>query len=293
MFARFCEIVLKRTMLAQRLHGRLSKISRAEMTCLRKLRDDELRFAKMLCRRGVPYLEAHVHELLVRMSETRLIYGNGTLIGSLAYYSYAGFLGMPLKMDRSMVHDIDVIIDPKAAGKGLKPVDIAYILGCDEDELEIPRKIPTSFQTVEGIIIDFLSTSQGMSRKAIPLPGVRRAGACPIRFHYDYLVACPVRTVLLSERGGIAVQVPAPARYALHKLVSAADRSPEKVAGSRKDLRHAAELSVLLASRDPKQLRRAWRACCQHGGKWAGLLYKAALRLPEKARTALKTAVHV
>ncbi|PZR80349.1 MAG: hypothetical protein DI537_39665, partial [Stutzerimonas stutzeri] len=68
------------------------------------------------------------------------------------------------------------------------------------------------------------------------------ASAQPLRF-LDFLIYQPVRAVMLHG-AGVPVMVPAPERYAVHKLIVAQRRLEDKdgTAKSRKDLTQAAAL---------------------------------------------------
>lgn len=58
--------------------------------------------------------------------------------------------------------------------------------------------------------------------------------------------------------GGILVNVPAPARFALHKLIVARSRTATQQTKSGKDLDQAAQIIELLAEDRPGDLAAAW-----------------------------------
>ncbi|WP_204320311.1 GSU2403 family nucleotidyltransferase fold protein, partial [Proteus vulgaris] len=68
----------------------------------------------------------------------------------------------------------------------------------------------------------------------------------PLRF-MDYLLRAPVRSVVLHG-AGVAVTVPAPERFAVHKLIVSSRRLTDAIgaAKSRKDVMQAGELIVAL-----------------------------------------------
>ncbi len=73
--------------------------------------------------------------------------------------------------------------------------------------------------------MDFLTKNKGSDEhtsKPSPLPALGGASAENLQF-VDYLIYEPVRTVLL-HREGVSVLVPAPERYAVHKLIVASRR---------------------------------------------------------------------
>jgi len=71
----------------------------------------------------------------------------------------------------------------------------------------------------------FLTSNRGSDEytgKPSPMPALGGASAENLRF-LDYLIYEPVRTVLL-HRKGVSVNVPAPERYAVHKLTVSSRR---------------------------------------------------------------------
>jgi hypothetical protein len=84
------------------------------------------------------------------------------------------------------------------------------------------------------------------------------------------LIHDPVPAVLLHDTG-IPVIVPAPERYALHKLIVAQRRrdvSPKR----QKDIQQTQALLDVLAQRRPSELRAAWAEAWRRGNKWRQLL---------------------
>ncbi|WP_430642065.1 GSU2403 family nucleotidyltransferase fold protein [Bradyrhizobium ivorense] len=80
------------------------------------------------------------------------------------------------------------------------------------------------------------------------------ADAEPLRF-LDFLIRDPEPTVILHG-AGIYVHVPAPSRYAVHKLIIFPRR--QTVLQSAKDLQQAEALLAALAEIRPRELKSAW-----------------------------------
>ena len=86
---------------------------------------------------------------------------------------------------------------------------------------------------------------------------------------------------------GVLVRAPAPARYAVHKLIISRKRSqanPKR----RKDLEQAQALIHALAQDDPFALREAYAEARDRGETWRQLLDEAVSLLPETAQAALQ-----
>jgi hypothetical protein len=82
-----------------------------------------------------------------------------------------------------------------------------------------------AFQNAKGYRVEFLTGNRGSDEctgKPSPMPALGGASAENLRF-LDYLIYDPVRTVLLF-REGVSVLVPAPERYAVHKLIVSSRR---------------------------------------------------------------------
>ena len=113
---------------------------------------------------------------------------------------------------------------------------------------------------------------QGKLAKMKALGG---AGAQPLR-HLDFLIHQPERSVLLYK-GGIPVTVPRAERYAVHKLIVAADRRDQ--AKSAKDLLQAATLIEALAALRPLELAKSWYEAWDTGPRWKEKLETGQARL--------------
>lgn len=111
------------------------------------------------------------------------------------------------------------------------------------------------------------------------------AGAQPLR-HLDFLIHEPERSVLLYG-GGVPVTIPRAERYAVHKLIVAAERRDQAKSG--KDVEQAAILIEALASRRPVELAAAWRIAWDVGSRWREKLEAGRARLTPAAQTSLAT----
>jgi len=74
--------------------------------------------------------------------------------------------------------------------------------------------------------------------------------------------------VLLSTLGAVVVNIPAPARYALHKLIVYGEREGAFRVKSLKDLQQAAALIEVLENSRPWELQEAWQDLLGRGKGW-------------------------
>ena len=115
------------------------------------------------------------------------------------------------------------------------------------------------------------------------MPGL---GAQPLRF-LDYLLYGEVPTVVLHGPG-IAVNVPAPERYAVHKLIVATRRAGAGRLKAAKDAAQAASLiQALVTTRQADLLRDAWDDAWARGPHWRQALERGRARLVPAAAEAL------
>jgi hypothetical protein len=117
--------------------------------------------------------------------------------------------------------------------------------------------------------VDFLTPNEGQETgKPQALPALQ-TDAQPLRF-LDFLIHDPEPAVILHG-AGIHVHVPAPARYAVHKLI-VSRRRPEGLAKRDKDLQQADALFEVLGQKRPNELRLAWQEAYKRGPSWRELL---------------------
>lgn len=258
---------------------------------LKKLAAIEARQAAMLRKSGLPVLDRRMALLLGRFSDVGLTHRSGVLIGTLAYAAYSGMMGSLFERSTLTTQDIDIARDDRV--EIVSPtIDLKTLLA--ERGLEcraVPslskKALPSSYVTSDGIRIDFLVPLRGKAREVVRMPRVAGAGATALRF-LDYLIEDPVEAVLVAPAGGIAVTVPRPDRFAIHKLIVAAYRPVTESAKKEKDLHQAGQLIAVLAEERRRELKAAFRAAAKAGKKWERAVRDSLELLPESVRLSLK-----
>jgi len=97
---------------------------------------------------------------------------------------------------------------------------------------------------------------------------VRRFNAAAQPLSYlDYLLELPEKAVLI-DGGAALVNVPAPARFALHKLVVAPRRPAAFQSKAEKDVMQAADLLAVLIDQRPGDVEIAWDGLRARGIGW-------------------------
>jgi len=236
--------------------------------------------------------EARVFELLERAG---VFLAGGVLVGSHAFGVYGNMLGVHWGMETTRTHDVDIagdrhmLIGIEDRAISLKDALIESDLGF----IEIPaldRKAPSTRFRMRGqqLSVDLLTPMKGKPHSAPIYIEALNTFAEPIRF-LDYLLEDAQPAVVVA-RGGILVNVPSPARYALHKLVIAERRIPAFHAKTGKDIQQAEQLIQVLADTRPGDIRLALDAALKFPVRFREQMEHGARRLAKPVQQLLKAA---
>lgn len=215
-------------------------------------------------------------KVLHRLGDYGFFRAGGVLIGTHAFIAYSNMLGIQWSgADASRTQDIDFA----HAGKR-----ISLALASD-------FKVQTH-EAIQSLEMGFLPIT-GMAGKTggaylIPnekefrldfLTTVGRAGEVPYEHPALHVTLQPLKfmefslenvqqTALLSSKGAILVNVPHPARYALHKLIVAGEREGPFAAKAGKDIMQSGLLLLALRAEKPWEVEEAWRDLKGRGTGW-------------------------
>jgi hypothetical protein len=124
----------------------------------------------------------------------------------------------------------------------------------------------TSFKVRgDALRVDLLTPARGAASGPVQLPALA-AAAQPLKF-LDYAMEDWLAAAVVGE-GGVQVNVPSPARFALHKLLVAAERPAAMATKRDKDLRQAGQVLEVLLEDRPGDVEVAWEALASRGDKW-------------------------
>jgi len=220
----------------------------------------------------------------------------GVLVGTLAFQTYAGVLGVQLGRRPLMTQDADFAQFwgiSENIGESLEP-PLAVLRRVDETFKEVPSLadpfVSTRYRNGRGYLVDFLTPNRRSDErqgKPARMRALARTGAEPLR-HLDFLIHQPERSVLLYA-GGAPVTVPRAERFAVHKLIVAVDRVNQ--AKSVKDVEQAGLLIRALAVKRPSELADAWHTAWSTGRQWRRKLESGRARLAPGVDTTLMTTV--
>ncbi|UVC06794.1 hypothetical protein IHQ71_16195 [Rhizobium sp. TH2] len=217
------------------------------------------------------------------------------LIGSVAYQAYSGLLGFRLPCASLRTDDVDVAVDFGVSNnlddtcddipEALREVEPSFFPKphLNDQTMMATFKSSTDFQ------VEFLTTHRGSDEHTGHLSRLRSLGphmaGVPLRY-LDFLIKHPVRSMVLFE-SGIGVTIPAPERFAVHKLIVAASRR----AGNPKILKDLAQASELISAHAEKgwigKLELAWGEAWARGGSWRAKLANSLKKLDKTTQMLL------
>jgi hypothetical protein len=191
------------------------------------------------------------------------------LVGTMAYQVSEPLVGRRLPAPLLMTGDLDlatvnlaISADPPESMEAiLRRADPSFAAVMQLD----PRQPAARFRNDRGYLVDLLSQERRRDERPVPLPQLE-AGAEPLQ-HLRWLIESPVPTVALWG-AGIAVRVPQPARFAVHKLMVAQRRGHDRIK-RQKDLDQADAMMTALRAHDPFALEDAIEEARAQGRNWA------------------------
>ena len=213
----------------------------------------------------------------------------GVVVGTAAFQTYPGLLGVKLANANAMTDDLDIAQFSTMSIAIQDEIDIPFIevLRTVDPAVEpVARPISpskaTQFRLADNYRVDILTPNRGGdSDEPVALPA-SRTDAQPLRY-LDFLIYQEVQAVALHG-AGIPINVPAPERYALHKLIVSRERV--KTSGnqikSRKDLRQAGELLGALVDQRPYELKDLWSEFIERGPQWIRKASEALLLMDQE-----------
>jgi len=250
-----------------------------------------------LKRAGFPAPDTFTGEVIAAMARAGLFRLRASLVGTVAYQSYSALLGVRLPVTAMRTEDVDLAQFHGVAvgiGEAAEPL-LETLREVDATFAPVPSlKSPvlsSALRNARGYRVELLTPHQGAEERGddlVPLPSIPGLGAQPLRF-LDFLLYGEVLTVVLHGPG-IAVNVPAPERYAVHKLIVATRRSGAGRLKAAKDVAQAASLiQAMVETRQTDLLRDAWDDAWSRGPHWRQALTRGRARL-EPAVEAMLTA---
>jgi len=230
-------------------------------------------------------------EILDALARAGVFRLRASLVGTFAFQTYEGLLGVSFPKKYSQSLDLDIaqfreisiaIAETEQTGpflEILKKVDPSF-----EGVPSLDRRSPaTSFVNKRGFRVDVLIPNRGPEQSR---PAALHALGVHGQFlrYLDYLIYRPVKAVVLHG-GGVLVTVPQPAKFATHKLIVSQVRND--IAKRRKDLWQAESLFKVLMNNDKFSLVDAFSEAVLRGPKWRKNVLRGLKSIDEGVASAL------
>ena len=213
-------------------------------------------------------------KVLQRLAEYGFFRAGGVLIGTHAFLAFGNMLGVRWG-DASRTQDVDFAHAGKSVSIAL-PGDIAIDTDAAIQSLQMGLLPVQDLKSGAGATylnprdpefrLDFLTTMTSEDPAPVFHPKLGIAMQ-PLRF-LEYSLEDVQQAVLLSGDMVVVVNVPNPARYALHKLLVVGERAGSFVSKSSKDLLQAGLLLTRLKEFRKSDVDEAWKDLIGRGPGW-------------------------
>jgi hypothetical protein len=231
-------------------------------------------------------------DILAALASAGVFRLRGVLVGTSAYQIYPALLATRLPASAMRTGDLDVAQD--------YGVSMALGDALDVEFLDCLRQVSSSFRSISDPFdptaaasyiddtqfrVDVLTTNRGgAARGPTHLPSLRTR-ATRLRF-LDFLLRDAIVAAVL-HRSGVLVNVPRPERYAVHKMIVAAERGAQSPKAD-KDIVQAESLILALADkRRADDLAEVYVEALDRGAHWRQRLEKSRRRLGPTAAAVL------
>ncbi len=212
--------------------------------------------------------------IIKRLSEHGFFRAGGVLVGTHAFLAMGNLLGV-----RWLSGATTLDIDFAHAGKNLSialPADLVIDIHGALESLEMGLLPMLQLDGGAGaqyrnpadpeLRLDFL-TSATRAGKPVRLPNLNLA-LQPLKF-MEFSMEQTMQACLIANTGACVVNLPAPERYAVHKLIVFGERPPAERAKATKDLLQAACLAnYFAATGQAATFNAAWHDALGRGRGW-------------------------
>lgn len=212
--------------------------------------------------------------VILRLSEYGFFRAGGVLIGTHAFLAYGNMLGLRWG-DASRTQDIDFAHAGKSVSLAL-PSNIEVQTRDAIESLQmgflpvsgLSNKTGASYLIPQdpGFRLDFLTTMHRGGEEPYEHPQLH-VTLQPLKF-MEYSLVDVQQAVLFNADGAVMVNIPQPARFALHKLIVFGERTGSFAAKSNKDLLQAASLLAFYKQNRAWEVEAALEDLAGRGKGW-------------------------
>lgn len=230
------------------------------------------RLCAMLRQGGAMLADTPSARVIAGLASAGVFRVGAVLVGTHAYIALGNVLGVRWE-SALRTQDIDIAAD-RVLHVAVPQIDADLPRALDSLSMGFlpvpglnPKAAETSFKVRgQALRVDLLTPARG-PRDGKPVPIARlKAAAQPLEL-LDYLLEAPVPVPLLAG-GASLVNVPDPARFALHKLMVSGRRQAFEHAKAGKDRQQAAEILAVLYADRRGDLRLAVDALNKRPAAW-------------------------
>lgn len=221
-----------------------------------------------------PALPKHVRAIR-RLSDYGFFRASGELVGTYAFIALGNVLGVKWLAGGSTTD-----VDFAHAGRNISVALPANV------KIDVPAALTTFEQGFIPLVrlgggagasyklasdpefqIDFLTSLHQGGDAPVVIANLN-VGLQPLRF-MEFSLESVTQAVLVDRNGSaVTVSIPAPERYAVHKLLIVGERPATMRTKANKDLQQAAALFDYLLTTQPDTLYAAWHNALNRGPNW-------------------------
>lgn len=201
------------------------------------------------------------------------VFGNGgVLVGTHAFQAAGLMLGVCWSADSTRTTDIDLAVERRVA-VAIPMINADIPAALDSLRMgfypvpRLNRKDPSTNYAIRKsqLRLDVLTPKTDESDSPVFIKRFNCA-AEPLSY-LSYVIESPVPSVLLDTTP-VLINIPQPARYALHKLIVSQVRDVAGDAKRPKDLYQAFQILSVLQENRPFDIQPAWEDLIGRGPKW-------------------------
>lgn len=236
------------------------------------------RIVSILRREGLAGPDRTMGAILDALAHAGLFNAGAVLVGTAAYLVSEPLVGSRLPSSTLMTGDLD-LATASLALTAEPPERLETILRKADPtfggvpQLK-PKAPPSRFRNASGYLVDLVTPTRTREDSNPVALAALNAGAAPLQY-LAWLIDGSVRTAALWG-AGVLVNVPQPARYAVHKLILAQRRDASGRLKRAKDLDQAKALIEVLRKHDPFSLEDALNDARAQGDKgWSEPIFRS------------------
>jgi hypothetical protein len=222
---------------------------------------------------GAPIVPRH-YRIIKRLADYGFFRAGGVLIGTHAFVALGNLLGV-----RWGEGDRTLDIDFAHAGRNVSialPASIRVDVHEALVSLEMGLLPISQFSGAVGaqyrnprdpeLRLDFVTPRHRGAGDPVRVPNLNVA-LQPLKF-MEYVLEEVTQGLVFCAEGASVVNLPDPARYAVHKLIVYGERPVRERTKAAKDLQQTACLASYFLAERPGEFRRAWRNAVSRGAGW-------------------------